>query len=125
MNIKKIKPLFTKLLTTADKYTEAGETFAGSPIIDVKKVKQGLKEYQTVVAVGTSVKDIKEGDIVCINPSRYAVRKFNQNSLKNDLMENEVTSFQFNVVTVDGKDCLLLDTIDIDFIVEDYVPDGV
>ena len=71
MNIKKIKPLFTSVVTTMDKYTEA-QLLAGSNIIDPSKTKQGVKEYQTVIAVGDSVRSIKEGDIVCINPSNYA-----------------------------------------------------
>ena len=119
MVIKKIKPLYTRIVTTMDMYVEDQATSPGG-IIDVTKLKKGIKEYQTVISVGTSVRNLKEGDVVCINPDRYAVRKFQENSLKNDIMENEVTKYNFNVVNIDGTDYLLLDEADVEFIVEAY-----
>lgn len=118
MKIKKLKPMFTGIVVTADKYIE-DQTSAGL-ITDVKRLKSALKEYQTVIAVGPSVRDIKVGDVVCINPSRYENRKFKENSMKNDLMENTVIGYNFNVVEIDDKDCLLLDQSDITFVVEEY-----
>ena len=70
LKIKKIKPMFNRILVTADKYE--------------KDVKQGgvvvvtagtLKEYQKVISIGDTVRGIKEGDFVLINPARYAVKK--------------------------------------------------
>ncbi len=119
MTLKKIKPLYTRILTTMDMYVEQDVTNP-SGIIDVSKLKKGIKEYQTVVAVGTSVRNVKEGDVVCINPDRYAIRKFSQNSVKNDIMENQVTKYNFNVVNVNGVDYLMLDEADIEFVVEEY-----
>ena len=119
MNIKKIKLLFTRILTTMDTYVEADVTSA-SGIIDASKLKKGVKEYQKVIAVGTSVRNIKVGDMVCINPERYAVRKFDKNSVKADLMENYITSYNFNVLKLDGQDCLMLDENDIEFVIEEY-----
>lgn len=42
--------------------------------------------------------------------------------MKADMEEyhNDVIGYNFHVVTVDGKDCLLLTENDIDFIVEKY-----
>lgn len=119
MIIKKIKPLYTRIVTTMDMYVEDQLTTPGG-IVDVTKLKKGIKEYQKVIAVGTNVRNIKEGDIVCINPERYAVRKFSQNSVKNDLMENQVTKYNFNVVKIDDVDYLMLDEADIEFVVEEY-----
>lgn len=118
MNIKKIKPLYTKIVTTMDMYIEDQKSAEG--IIDVTKLKKGVKEYQRVVAVGTSVRNVKEGDLVCINPDRYAVRKFQENSIKNDLLENNVVRYNFNVVKLGNQDFLLLDEADVEFIIEDY-----
>lgn len=119
MKLKKIKPLFTRIVTTMDMYIE-DQAASPSGIIDVTKLKKGIKEYQKIVAVGTSVRNVKEGDIVCINPDRYAVRKFSQNSVKNDIMENQITKYNFNVINLDGTDYLLLDEQDVEFIVEEY-----
>lgn len=118
MVIKKIKPMFTRIVTTMDMYLEDTATPGG--IIDVTKLKQGIKEYQKVIAVGTSVRTVKEGDLVCINPDRYAVRKFSNDSVRNDLLENTVTRYNFNVVKLEDKDYLLLDEADVEFVVEDW-----
>ena len=119
MTIKKIKPLYTRIVTTMDTYVEEQVT-STSGIIDTSKLKRGIKEYQKVVAVGTSVRNLKEGDVVCINPDRYAVRKFQEGSVKNDILENQVTRYNFNVVNIDGTDYLMLDESDVEFIIEDY-----
>ena len=117
MNIKKIKPLFTSVVTTMDKYTEA-QLLAGSNIIDPSKTKQGVKEYQTVIAVGDSVRSIKEGDVVCINPANYAQKKYASNGLKDGIEGmQEGTRYDFNVVLIDGKECLILHDRDIEFVV--------
>lgn len=118
MNVKKIKPLFTKFVCTADKYIEA-EAMQGG-IIDTSKMKTGLREYQKVVAVGTACRSLEEGMIVCINPDRYAQRQFSPNSVKNDLMTNQVTRYNFPMVTMDGIDYLLLDEADVEFIVLEF-----
>lgn len=121
IKLKKIKPMFTSILTTADKFTEQ-RYMPGTMIIDPTASKIGLKEYQTVIAVGDSVRNIKPGDIVCINPERYSVRKYKKDSLKSDMDEynNVVVSYNFHIVEVDGKDCLFLDEKDVDFVVEEY-----
>lgn len=120
INIKKIRPLFSAVLTTAEKYEE-DETTAGG-IIDPTKKKGTLKEYQRVVAVGEYIKNINVGDLVCIDPKDYAIRKFNQNSVKADIMQNEVMGYNFNIVELDGVPHLLLKDKDITFVVEDFEP---
>lgn len=123
LKIKKIKPMFTALITTMDKY-EQDVTTGG--LINVTKMQGGLKEYQTVLAVGGSVRDIKVGDLVCVNPARFAVRKHQAGSLKDGVIsDNPVTTYNFDVVEMDGKQCLLLQDRDIDFIIEEWeeIPD--
>lgn len=123
LKVKKIKPMFTALITTMDKY-EQDVTTGG--LINVTKMQGGLKEYQTVLAVGGSVRDIKVGDLVCVNPARFAVRKHQAGSLKDGIIsDNPVTTYNFDVVEMDGKQCLLLQDRDIDFIIEEFeeVPD--
>lgn len=119
IKIKKIKPMFTKIVTTANKYLDDDAKDANG-IIDVSKMKTGLTEYQTVLAVGSYVKDIEVGDVVCINPDRYKVNKYRENSMKADIMENTVVRYNFPMVNLDGQDCLLLDSADVEFVVEEY-----
>ena len=122
MKIKEIKPLFTRLVTTMDMYIE-DECATTGGIIDPTKLKKGIKEYQKVLAIGTSVRNVQVGDLVCINPDRYAVRKFSENSIKKDILENGIVRYNFNVVNIDGQDCLMLDESDIEFIITKCEPD--
>ena len=124
LKIKKIKPMFTALITTMDKYEEDVRTSGG--LLDVNKQQGGLKEYQTVIAVGTTVRDIKVGDLVCINPTRFAVKQHREGTLKDGVIsDNPVIKYNFDIIEIDGKQCLLLQDRDIDFIIEEYeeVPD--
>ena len=116
--------MFTALITTMNKY-EQDMTTGG--LINVTKMQGGLKEYQTVLAVGGSVRDIKVGDLVCVNPTRFAVKKHQEGSLKDGVIsDNPVTTYNFDVVEMDGKQCLLLQDRDIDFIIEEWeeIPDN-
>lgn len=120
MKLKKIKPLFTKILTTANKY-EKDQFIPGTDIIDSTKEVLGLKEYQTVISVGNEVSTVKPGDIVVINPNDYAIKKYNKDTTKSSMNDvyNPVMEYNFNIISVDDKDCLLLKERDVDFIVED------
>ena len=116
--IKKIKPLFTALITTMDRYEDDAKI---GVLIDATKSKGTIKEYQTVVAIGDNVRGIKEGDVVSINPARFAVKKHQEGSLKDGIVcDNPVIKYNFNTVEMDGKDYLLLQDRDISYIIEDY-----
>ena len=115
--------MFTNIVTTMNTYEE--DVTMASGLLDTRKQKGALKEYQTVIAVGNAVRDIFPGDVVCINPIRYAQYKYSKNSLKDLATDNPITGYNFNVVEIDGKDCLLLHDQDIRYVIEDYeeVPD--
>lgn len=119
LNIKKIQPMANYLVTTKNEYTE--EDIEKEGLVSARVVGS-LKEYQTVVAVGPVVRGIKVGDLVCINPRRYAVRKFEEGSLKDGVIkENPVTKYNFNVIELDHVDHLLLTDQDIDFVILESV----
>lgn len=124
LKIKKIKPMFTSLITTMDKYEQDKTTSGG--LIDSSKQQGTLKEYQKVVAIGDSVRNIKVGDLVCINPSRFAVKKHKEGSLKDGIVtDNPVVTFNFDTVEMNDEQYLLLQDRDIEYIIEEYdeVPD--
>lgn len=105
------------LVTTKDEYGGEDTTQGGL----ITKMKGSLKEYQRVVAVGPVVRGIQVGDIVCINPKRYARYKHNPGSLKDGVIsDNPVISYNFNVIELDHVPHLLLTDQDIDFVIEDY-----
>lgn len=116
--LKKITPMFTSIVTTMDMYSEV--QYVGS-IIDPTKTQKGIREYQKVLAVGSSVRDIKVGDMVCVDPKRFAVMKHREGTLKDGIVtDNPVMKYNFDVVEIDGKPCLLLQDRDISFIINEY-----
>ena len=124
LKIKKIRPMFTSLITTMDKYEH--DKLTNSGLIDAAKQQGTLKEYQKVLAIGDSVRNIKVGDLVCINPSRFAVKKHKEGSMKDGVItDNPIIAYNFDTVEMNGKQCLLLQDRDIEYIIEDYeeVPD--
>lgn len=110
--------MFNNIVTTMNLYEDDSITESG--LIDTRKQKGALKEYQTVLAVGSTVRDVKVGDVVCINPIRYAQYKNDKKSLKDTMSDNPIIGFNFNVVEIDGKDCLMIYDQDIRYIIEDY-----
>ena len=116
INIKKVKPMFNAIITTMNRYEDddSSDTL-------IKNTSGSLKEYQTVVAVGGSVRDIKVGDVVQIDPSRYAKKQHREDSLKNGIVsDNPVMSYNFKTILIDGEQCLLLYDSDISYIIEEY-----
>ena len=75
------------------------------------------------MAVGSSVRDIKVGDLVSINPTRFAVHKRDKNSLANDIEGgNPVLEYKFDIRIIDDKPVLLLQDRDIEFVIENWEP---
>lgn len=98
LHVTKIKPLFDHLLITADRF-EKDMIHSGVILAN----KGDLKLWQTVVAVGSVVRDIKVGDKVMINPNDIAVKKYNKNSVQNDLDNNPVLTYNFPFETIDDE----------------------
>ena len=124
LKVKKIRPMFTSLITTMNKYEQDKLTDGG--LIDTSKQQGTLKEYQTVLAVGDSVRGIKVGDLVCVNPARFAVRKHEKGSMRDGVIaDNPVVTYNFDVVEMNEQQCLLLQDRDIEYVIEDYeeIPD--
>lgn len=123
LNIKKIRPLNTQIITTANRYTQDSST--GGVILSSRQVEGSVKEYQTVVAVGTMVRNIKVGDTVFINPSRYIKKKYGDNTIRDDMDVNPTVSIDIPVITLDNVDHFFIDEQDVAYIIEDYeeVPD--
>lgn len=118
IHIKSIKPLFTSIVTTGDKFEK---DMIQSGVIIARK--GDLKLWQKVLAVGSSVRDISVGDQVMINADHYIVKKYSKDSIQNDMDNNPSLGYRFNWVTIDDengepKDCLLLNDRDILYVFE-------
>ena len=118
INIKGIKPLNNQVITTAEEYNE--DVMAGT-IIDAKHTKGTLKEYQKVVAVGPMVRSIEVGDLVMVNPKRFAKYKHQPGSLKDGVItDNPVIRYDFPIIEIDHTNHLFLHDQDIDFVITDF-----
>ena len=122
LKVKDIRPVYTRLITTANKYEE---TQMNGNLIDVNKMEGRYKEYQTVVRVGSAVREVKEGDVVLIDPSRYMKRKFSDNSLREDFVENPIVEINIPTVTMNDEDYFMIEERDIAYVIDDSeeVPD--
>lgn len=118
LKIKKIKPMFNRVLTTCDLYTEDLMT---DGIIDSTKVEGAIKEYQTVIACGPTVKCVKPGDVVVINPTRYQVMKHKEGTLNDGVIQdNAVLSYNFPIMVVNDAPCLYIYDSDIEFAIKEF-----
>lgn len=108
--------MHTKLVVTAERY---GENATASGLI--LKTAGSVKEYQRVVAVGDMVRGIKVGDIVMINPAKYMKKQFDDNSLREDFVENPVVSVNIPTVEINDVPHFIIDSgTDVDYIIDDY-----
>lgn len=114
--IKKVKPLFNGVITTMNKY--GTEYLKGTTIIDTS-ISDTVKEYQTVVAVGPQVKGVEVGDVVYINPKRYAVMKHKEGTLQDGtIKDNPVIGYKFDIIEIDNVPHLYIFDNDIKFVAE-------
>lgn len=116
IRINDIKPLFNTIITTLDVYEE--------DLIEngVLKAPQGsLRMYQKVLAVGDSVRGVKVGDIVLINFKNFIVRKYKDNSLKEDMSSQE-DEYIFDIprLLIGGKICGKISDADIEGVITEF-----
>ena len=98
LHITEIKPTYNHLLVTGDTFEK--DMIQGGVIV----AKKGdLKLWQKVVAIGPSVRDVKVGDMVMIIPEHFAVKKYNKNSVQNDLDNNPILTYNFPFETIDDE----------------------
>lgn len=123
--MKKIRPVYTMVLLTCDRYEDSGLYLPGSKLLDSNKTsKKGgnVKEIQKVVAVGSSVREVKPGDIVSVSLGNFAVRKYVEGGMHDNIqdMKNDTVEFRIPVVECCGETLMYIDERDISYVVEDY-----
>lgn len=119
IKVKDIRPIFTRIITTANRYEE-DTTVGNTALLDANKLAGRYKEYQTVVKIGSAVREVKVGDVVLIDPSRYMKRKFSDNSLRDDFVDNPIVEINIPTVQMNDVDYFMINENDIAYIIEDY-----
>lgn len=121
--IKKVRPLFTGVITTAKRYVGTQTAKKGSLILDTRKMDGSMNPYQTVYSVGGTVRDIKEGDVVKINFARYAKAKHTPGAIdeaENVQSDNLGWTYEIPVIIINDIEYLFIQDRDIEYVVEDY-----
>ncbi len=118
MKIKAITPRYSTVITTANKVTE--DVLLPNGLIDTSIPVGSLHLEQTVISTGTFVKDLNPGDIVKINPRDYLIRQYKENTIKKDIMENQVINVEFPTIVINEEECLFLKDSDIEYIITDF-----
>lgn len=116
LKINNIKPVFNKIVTSCNVYED--NEVRGGIIINTKGT---IKEYQTVEAVGSTVKDIKVGDIIMINPTRYIKQHHNDKkdeTLRGVIKDELSFTVEFPILEYNNSKHLLLYDQDVDYIIE-------
>ena len=116
IKVKKVRPMANYMLVTKDVYTS--KDFEGTI---QAKVDGSIKEYQRVIAVGPTVRNIKEGDLIWINPARYLKLEYKEGSIKNDIQEmKKAPRYEIPTFEVDNTQYLMLTDQDVYFVVDEY-----
>ena len=115
LKIKEVKPLFTKVITTASVFEE--DDVKNGVILNPKGT---VKPYQKVVKVGSMVRDVKVGEIVMINPAAYIKKKYSDNSLREDIVDNPTVRVDIPTIEINGENYFMIEERDIEFVITDY-----
>lgn len=116
LNIKSIKPLANYLVVTKETYKD--DDFDG---IIQDKLTGSVKEYQKVIAVGPMVRVIQVGDLVSINPRRYAVTKYRPDSVKDNIEGmQKVVGYNIPEITINHEKFILITDQDVEFVIDEY-----
>ena len=125
--IKKVKPLFTGVITTATTYKGEVKTNGGI-ILDTRKMEGSINPYQRVVAVGNMVREVKENDIVKINFKRYEKAQHIPGAIdeaQNKQFDNLSIGVEIPSIVINDIEYLYLQVNDIEYIVEEAdIDDG-
>lgn len=115
IRIKDARPVTTGLFVTSDR-TDENYRKGGIIMTDVT----GYCPYQTVFRVGPFVKDVKEGQIVKLNLSRYVKMKYSEDDLRSEMpTKNDIKAF-VPTVEIDGKEYLHIQESDVVLVVTDW-----
>lgn len=121
INIKKLRPMFTSIIVTKDKY--GVDDVPQGALLNAKQIQGALKEYQTVIAIGSAVRDVKVGEVVMIDPRQYAKYKPYKagDGMRDGIegKEREIIGYDIPTVEMDGREYMVIQERDITFVIEE------
>ena len=118
--ILEVKPMFTGVITTAKRYV-GDMTTKGGLLLDTSKMEGTMNPFQTVIAAGDMVKDLKPGDIVNINFKRYKKTVHAPGAIENNITSDNMSiTYEIPMIELGDQEALFLQNSDIEFIVTKY-----
>lgn len=120
LNIKKIKPMYNYLVTTAEVYTTE-ESIMSSGLLDQEKLGK-IKDVQTVISIGSNVRDVNVGDKIGLNLESFAIREYSKDSAKSSMDEfyNKVKRYDVPIIILDNQEYLFIPANAISFVIEEF-----
>ena len=109
LKVKKARPSFNGIFATFETFEKDQYNENGILVYS----KGTIKPWQRIIAVGPFVKNVKEGDLVRVNYTKYAVHKYEENSIKRDMMEDHIVRFEIPFEYIDDKKCMYIQDNDI------------
>ena len=117
LKIKDARPTYTGLFITKDEYTEDDFT---NGLVGVSDTIGLIKPYQKVFKIGPFVKNVKEGDLVKVNFSRYVRRKYAEDDLRSEMPTKNDVSLFVPEVEINGVTYYHIDENDVVMIIDDW-----
>ena len=121
MKILEATPPFTMMLVTANTYEES-ECISDTGMIENDLVGT-LKEVQTIISVGPNVRELKPGDLVYLDFSKYMKHKYTKDETKADMPDeyyNNVVSYEIPMFEINNQICLLVDSSNVFFKIDKF-----
>lgn len=121
--LKEIQPLNSQILTTANKYENENKLEQKGQILKLKEMPGEYKHFQTILAVGPQVRQVKPGDVIEIDPSAYIVYEHpeDEKSIRGVVKVRNVGHVELPIIEIDGEErCLLLER-DAKYIIKSYI----
>lgn len=119
--IKKVRPMFTSVITTATRYKGDQLTESGGLLIDTRKMDGTMNPIQRVIAVGNHVQGVNVGDVVKINFMRYTKSRHVPGKIEDNVQSDNMSAFvEIPFIEINGQQCLHIQNNDIEYVIEDY-----
>lgn len=121
--LKDIQPLNSQILTTANKYEAETKMEMQGRILKPKEMPGEYKHFQTILAVGPQVRQVKPGDVIEIDPTAYIVYEHpeDEKSIRGIVKVRNVGHVELPIIEIDGEERCLLQERDARYIIKSYI----
>jgi hypothetical protein len=114
----KIRPRANEIVISANFIIAANED---KKVIDKDQQMIYFDEFQTVLRVGSVVRDINVGDVICVNPKRFAKYQEQKSRVRAAVegYEKVLIGYDFPIISTSFGDVMLITDGDVKYIIED------